>query len=351
VFFFEKKNQKTFIRWWSGITNKSLFASFSSEKEESSRSCLPFWLTLFCLLAGGARADGLPVGSVGGPNPQLWPAYIANAQGFFGKLGTLDFAFSPSSAATIQLVVAGSLPVAASAGLADPIRAAAQGGNVVILRIDGQSAPYELVGKPGIKTLADLKGKTIIIGGAKDITHNYLEAMLAPSGLKPGDYDLVFAGATSQRYAALTSGAVDAAILYPPFMFRGVAAGYTMLGKVVDFAPDLPFSGIAANKDWAMAHSDAVTDILAGYTRGIAWLSDPAHRGAAIELMLGLTHSDRTDLENTLAFLEQIHYFDPTDEISRRKLGAMVALLQAQGDVPAGFDLQKLVLPGVVLAP
>jgi hypothetical protein len=38
--FFEKKNQKTFIRWAGrhrrpAPTNKSLFASFSSEKEDS----------------------------------------------------------------------------------------------------------------------------------------------------------------------------------------------------------------------------------------------------------------------------------------------------------------------------
>jgi len=41
VFFFEKKNQKTFIPWrrdypvGHGAGEKSLFASFSSEKEES----------------------------------------------------------------------------------------------------------------------------------------------------------------------------------------------------------------------------------------------------------------------------------------------------------------------------
>jgi hypothetical protein len=36
MFFFEKKNQKTFVRSLDRArANKSLFASFSSEKEES----------------------------------------------------------------------------------------------------------------------------------------------------------------------------------------------------------------------------------------------------------------------------------------------------------------------------
>mgnify|MGYP000045783380 CR=1 FL=1 len=34
-FFFEKKNQKTFIRLGAAQMDRSLFASFSSEKEES----------------------------------------------------------------------------------------------------------------------------------------------------------------------------------------------------------------------------------------------------------------------------------------------------------------------------
>jgi hypothetical protein len=39
MFFFEKKNQKTFPTWRGGSmaqNGKSLFASFSSEKEDSS---------------------------------------------------------------------------------------------------------------------------------------------------------------------------------------------------------------------------------------------------------------------------------------------------------------------------
>jgi len=44
MFFFEKKNQKTFIYWdrahphQRALVDESLFASFSSEKEDS---CLP----------------------------------------------------------------------------------------------------------------------------------------------------------------------------------------------------------------------------------------------------------------------------------------------------------------------
>jgi hypothetical protein len=40
MFFFEKKNQKTFPTSCPAQTDKSLFASFSSEKEDSSLDTL-----------------------------------------------------------------------------------------------------------------------------------------------------------------------------------------------------------------------------------------------------------------------------------------------------------------------
>ena len=42
---------------------------------------------------------------------------------------------------------------------------------------------------------------------------------MTPTGLKEGDFDLVFQGATPARLAALQSGAADAAMLTSPFDF------------------------------------------------------------------------------------------------------------------------------------
>ena len=98
------------------------------------------------------------------------------------------------------------------------------------VRIEVQAPPYALVAKPSITSLKDLKGKVISLGGPKDITRIYVERMLAPNGVKPGDFDMVFAGATTARASALLAGAVDAAILLPPFNFQAVAKGFNSLG-------------------------------------------------------------------------------------------------------------------------
>src|SRR5260370_37594316 len=103
-----------------------------------------------------------------------------------------------------------------------------------------QAPPYTLLDKPAIKRWQDLKGKTISIGGPKDITRIYLERMAVPNGVKPGDYATVFAGATSARFSALNAGAVDAAILLPPVNFYAESAGFTHLRPRLPSAPGAP---------------------------------------------------------------------------------------------------------------
>jgi TRAP-type uncharacterized transport system substrate-binding protein len=55
-----------------------------------------------------------------------------------------------------------------------------------------------------MKSLKDLKGKTVSIGGQKDVTRSYLDRMLEPNVLKDSDVNL-YAGASSARLAALES--------------------------------------------------------------------------------------------------------------------------------------------------
>jgi len=59
--------------------------------------------------------------------------------------------------------------------------------------------PYALLAQRTIKTIAELRGKTIMVGGEKDITRVYLERMLTPNGIKAGEYDLLYSRRDSGR--------------------------------------------------------------------------------------------------------------------------------------------------------
>src|SRR5262249_31864566 len=185
----------------------------------------------------------------------LWPVFIGLEKGFFAAEDLkIDLVYVQSSAAVIQQLAAGSLNMAVSNGLVDPGRAIDQGAAIAIARFEVQAPPYVMTAKSTIKSLKDLRGKVISVGGAKDITRIYAERMLAPNGLKTGDYDYWYAGATTARAQALLSGAVDAALLLPPSNFQVQTAGYNDLGLTIQYAPELPFSGTSVGRAWAAAN-------------------------------------------------------------------------------------------------
>ena len=305
--------------------------------------------TLLLIFAPPAQAtETVSVGSVDASSANLWPLHIAIKNGYFDATGIkIDLVFAQSNASVIQQLAAGSYQVAPSAGMVDPIRAVDKGAPVALVRIVIQSPPYALLAKPDIKRTEDLKGKTIIIGGPKDITRIFAERMLAPHGLKVGDYDYVFAGATSARFSALKAGAVDAALLTAPFNFFAETAGYTNLGFTFDVLPDMPFAGMAVNQPWAESHAGLLKRFLDAYNKGVAWFYDPSNREAAVKLQMDISKIEQDDVERAYSFLHDNKLFEPTGEISRRKLGTVVDALHDLGDVSADFPIDRLLLPGV----
>jgi NitT/TauT family transport system substrate-binding protein len=301
------------------------------------------------MLSPAARAaETVIVGMVGAVSSTHWPVYIGLTQGYYAAEDLkLDMIFIQSSAALAQQLTAGSIDLALSTGLADPIRAIDKGAPIAIVRIEMQAPPYTVLAKPAIKRWADLKGKTISIGGPKDITRIYLERMAIPNGLKPGDYDSVFAGATSARFSALQSGAVDAAILLPPFNFYAESAGFTNLGNTIDYARELPFAGAVVGRSWAASHKATLAKVLSVHNKSMAWFSDPGNRAAAIKIMVEAGKLKEEDVARSYDFLHKNEFFEATGRISRTKMGALLKALKDLGDVEGSIEVERFMLPGV----
>jgi ABC-type nitrate/sulfonate/bicarbonate transport system substrate-binding protein len=301
----------------------------------------------FCAAPAHA-AEKLTVGTVGQASANLWPELIATQKGFFTDEGLdVDVVYVQSSAALVQQLAAGSLGVAISAGLADPARAAAMGAAIAVVRIDVEAPPYDLVAKPSIASMKDLKGKLISLGGAKDITRIYVERMLAANGVKPGEFDMVFAGATVARASALIAGAVDAAILLPPFDFQAEAKGFKSLGLTVDYIKDLPFSGTAVNVAWANANKPVLEKVLRAQNRSIAWFGDDNNRAEALQILKNASGLSEDNVEKAYAFFHGGPYFETTGKVSRAKLDNLAKAMESLGDLPGTLNVDKLILPGV----
>jgi ABC-type nitrate/sulfonate/bicarbonate transport system substrate-binding protein len=116
---------------------------------------------------------------------------------------------------------------------------------------------HVLNGRPEIRTVTELKGKTVGIGGIGEATEPMLKAMLRSAKMEPDrDVKILQVSGSGNRFAGLTAGLMDAAVLPPPYNLQAEAQGYRRLTSVSE-APEVldgtialaPPTGLGVNAD------------------------------------------------------------------------------------------------------
>ena len=265
-----------------------------------------------------------------------WADFVADAKGFFKKEGLeVETIATRSSAKAIQQLAGGSVQIASS-GMPDHLRGTEQGAPTKMFLNQIGTPPYTVYGKTSIKSVKDLKGKTVIIGGPKDITRYYVEALFKKEGLEPGSYDYIYAGATSNRFAALESGGVDAAILLPPFSFKAKQMGFTYLGNVQTVLSDFPFTVYSYNTDWAKTHRKELVGYTAALMKGKEWLYDVKNRNEAADI---LSKAAKFSMEDSLAnydfFIKDLKAIARDGAVSEASYKQTMEVLIGWGDMKA----------------
>jgi len=157
---------------------------------------------------------------------------------------------------------------------------------------------------------------------------------------------MTYAGATSARFAALQSGAVDAAILTPPFNFNAQSAGFNNLGNINEYV-DMPFAGIAVNTKWAEGNKATLAKLVGVYNQSIAWLYDTNNRAEAVQILNKVSKLKVEDCERAYDYLMGGKFFEPTGKVSKSLVGKLLDALKSLGDVPKDFPVDRLFLAGV----
>jgi NitT/TauT family transport system substrate-binding protein len=155
--------------------------------------------------SGGAIKVGYGVLSVA--SSSLW---AAQDEGLFQKDGLNVEEASLESAALIQAIVSGSVPVGAGS-TANTANAVASGADIRSVAALTQSSSLIIAAKPDISTVADLKGKTIAVTQPLSTSDFITRLVLQKNNLVyQKDVQVLTAGATNGQIAAFTSGQVQA---------------------------------------------------------------------------------------------------------------------------------------------
>ena len=103
-----------------------------------------------------------------------------------------------------------------------------------------------LVARPEIKTVQALKGKTIAVLIFGGVAHFAARAIVKNFGLDPEkDLKYLAVGPPDARFAALSQGLVDAAVLGPPLDFTAKKQGHNILARA-DEVLVFPETGLVA---------------------------------------------------------------------------------------------------------
>ena len=173
----------------------------------------------------------LPVASL-----ESMPIYVAQAQGLFKKHNVdVDVITSRGGGEAMKAYISGDVQIVAT-GFPEVGLMRSKNVDVELFFAQTSRVPFGMIARKdeSIKSVADLKGKTIAVTSPGSLTANLARYFVKEAGLDPDkDVSLVSVGGGGEILGALKSGKADAAMLFEPFVTIGIQQGFaTMLVDV-----------------------------------------------------------------------------------------------------------------------
>jgi NitT/TauT family transport system substrate-binding protein len=149
----------------------------------------------------------------------------------------------------------------------------AQGVPIKVVYLGHRYGSAVVVKKNGpIKTVADLRGKTVAIPSRFSDERLILFRAMKVSGMKPGDIKMVEM-APPDVSGALAAGAIDAFSMGEPFPSQAEMAGYgRVLFQARDYWPDYMSCILVVRQDLIDQRPDVVQTLVDGVARSGLWL-------------------------------------------------------------------------------
>jgi NitT/TauT family transport system substrate-binding protein len=158
--------------------------------------------------------------------------YAAKEKGYFQEEGLDLEVILMSGAIGIRALIAGDVDASTVGGSALPPILRGAPLRMVFISLDKPT--HWLYAKPDIRTVKDLKGRKVAVDGLGGTLESLLRWVLEKNGLEAGrDLPILAIGPPPGRFAALTSGAIDATLFTFPLNFRAEEAGFHELVNFV----------------------------------------------------------------------------------------------------------------------
>src|SRR5262245_9315644 len=187
-----------------------------------------------------------------------------------------------------------------------------QGADVIMVASFLNKPIYRLVVRPGIRAVADLKGKRLGITRFGTVTDSTTRLLVARLGLDPEkDVILVQVGDVPVLLTSLIAGkTIDGAIIQPPYYQKAVAAGMHVLANMQEMDILVQQTGLNTTQKFIARNPDVVRRAVKSIIEGIHVMREnPAVAKRAIAKRMQIR--DEKELEDSYQLLRSFVQVKP----------------------------------------
>jgi NitT/TauT family transport system substrate-binding protein len=246
------------------------------------------------LLCSGARAQTAPPQQIhvltllGRPIQFV----IADKQGLFAKYGLEVVNDNKKNSDELRADLAAGKGDVAFLAVDNAVAMVELAHQDVVVVMGGEGSQNELIAQADIKSISDLRGKTLIVDAPNTAYALQMKKILSLNGLTAGkDYEIKPFGATPQRLVALREQKTFAgSMLGPPVSLVAKHEGFVSLGSVQQLIGPYQAAGFFTQRAWAKDHRELLVALLSACIEAQRWLMNPANKQQVIDLLAAQYH-------------------------------------------------------------
>jgi NitT/TauT family transport system substrate-binding protein len=261
------------------------------------------------------------------------PLFVAMDAGAFRKYG-MEVRYVRTGARTIQALVGGSVQFAQGVSSRTVPSAVLGGADTVLIANFSDKLLFTMHSAPEIKSIRDLKGKTVGVSGIGGSTDFATRLALRENGLVPDkDVTIRGVGGVPETVAALQAKLVHAGTLSPPSSFVAQKAGFKMLFDMTTLGIDYISSGLGVKKSSLVSDREQVKQFLMALIEGAKVLQTDQEFALGV-LTKHTRIADRDLLKQSYAYMKP--YFLKVPYPSARAIKDTLDALA--GEIPKARD-------------
>ncbi|SRR5260221_680123 len=239
------------------------------------------------------------------PGAQALPLIAATSQGIFERHGLkVELLFTQNSVELREDLGNGNVQIVHSA-VDNAVAMVERAKKDVVIVSGGDSSMNEFFVQPDVRSVADLKGRILLVDAPNTAYAVQAKKILLLNGLKQGtDYSLREAGGTLFRYKAMRESKDNAAsMLNPPFSVDAAASGLKSLGRAVDLIGPYQATGAFVLRAWAKDNAGTLERYIAALIDATRWVKAKENRETSAKLLVERFKLDPKVAERTLELL------------------------------------------------